>query len=508
MNTQSRTVNSARNIVMGLVSKLVAILLTFISRKVFLHFLSLAYLGINGLFTDILSMLALADLGFATAMAFSYYEPLTNGNQQKLVALTNFYKKAYNLIALVVAVIGVALTPFLHYIINLPENIPYVEVYYLISLTNTVVSYLFVYKSSIITADQKGYLVSQYSVWIGIARSVVQIAVLFFTQSYLIYCIITIFSTLAQNLLISRQADKLYPFLRQKAQLAKEEKKSIFANLKSVFLYKVSVVAITGTDNVLISTLVNTMVVGQYSNYNTTVSNLVQLCTILFTSLTPSVGNLVAKEDAKKQLHVFNIMQTVSFWLISFFTFCLFFLMDDFIVLWLGPQYVFGGYTKIAILLNFYFSQNSFPVLIYREATGLYRKTKYIMLITAAINIGLSILLGRSFGITGILLATVIARLSTYLWYEPLLLFKDYFHTKIGSFFVGHAVNFVLLCACIGLFTLVPQITVTSWFSWIIKGAICAIAINIVYFLRFFRTPEFKFIKDKVLRMLFRRQKA
>ena len=159
---QSRTKNSFRNILFSLANQLITILLGFVNRSVFIWTLGVGYLGISGLFSDILTMLSLADLGFGVALTYSMYKPLAEKDYDRLAALTGLYRRVYRIIALAVTVIGLALVPFLKYLINLKHPIPHITLYYLMFLANTVASYLVVYKTSILTADQKDYLLKKY----------------------------------------------------------------------------------------------------------------------------------------------------------------------------------------------------------------------------------------------------------------------------------------------------------------------------------------------------------
>ena len=172
-NSESRVKNSTYNIVFGMLNKFVIMILTFVSRAIFLQVLSEDYLGINSLFSSILNMLSLADLGLGTAMAYSFYKPLAEKDEKKIASLTAFYKKVYNYIAAAVAIVGICIIPFLDLIVKTDQNIPHLRIYYFVFLMNTVVSYLFVYKSTIISADQKGYIISQYSIWVNVAKTVI-----------------------------------------------------------------------------------------------------------------------------------------------------------------------------------------------------------------------------------------------------------------------------------------------------------------------------------------------
>ena len=503
MNNDSRTKNSARNLTMSFIQKVVHILLTFFGRQIFLQILSVEYLGINGLFSNILMMLSLADMGLVTAMSFSFYKPLAEKDEDKLAALIRFYRMIYNVIAAFVGVAGLALTPFLRHVINLENDIPYIEVYYLIAVANTVISYLFVYKATIITADQKHSTVSRITVLTSILRTVLQIVLLYFTRSFMAYCLMSIVGTLINNVVITRKASSMYPFIKRKVKLDPADRKSIFSNIRSMFIYKAAHVLYNGTDNIFISAIIGTAVVGKYENYSLAVTNLSAIALMVFSSLTPSIGNLIAKESPQKRMSVFRTMQTASYWIAGFFVFCLFFLLDDFVVLWLGRAFIFDMTTKIAILLSFYLSLLLYPVVAFREATGIYQKTKYVVVVGAMLKILFSITLGMYWGLAGIALSATISRLLTYAWYEPKVLFRDFLGSRATGYFAGHLINFVMLTACIATaHFLFPWKESAGWLAWGLKGVVYTICINAVYFLRYFRTQEFNEIVKLTKRLL------
>lgn len=488
---------------MGFASKFLSIFLTFVGRAIFVRILAVEYLGINGLFADVLIMLSLADLGFGTAMAYSFYKPLAEKDKVKVTALITFYKKIYFFIAVMVAVVGIVFTPFLHLIVNVDTPIKYLEIYYLVMLANTVFSYLFVYKASLIIADQKGYYIAKYEIWINAGKLIVQTIILLITHSYLFYILVTIIATIANNLLISKTANKLYPYIKEKYTLSIDEKKEIFTNMKSVFLYKFSSVLITGTNNILISIMIGTATVGFLVNYNTITLNISSIIFIIFSSLTPSIGNLVVNEGTEKRYEIFKSMELVSFWLGGVCVVCTYFLVQDFIAIWVGTDYVLSKLEVMFILLNFYLGIVLQPLWAFREATGLYVKTKYIMLITALLNIFLCFILGSYFGLVGILAANFLAKISTYFWYEPIVLYREFFNRKATQYFRGHAINLVLTIGIIfAVNWLLPNFIENNLFTWLLEAIICLLIVNVVYLGRYVRTNEFKHIYYRIKSML------
>lgn len=496
---ESRTNNSIKNIVYSWMNQLLLIVLGFASRSIFLYCLSVDYLGIQGLFGDILGMLSLADLGFGTAMTFSMYKPLAEKDFDKLAGLTTFYKKIYRFIAISITCIGLAIIPFLKYLVNLDSEMPHLVVYYVLFLANSVASYLVIYKTCIVRADQKAHVLTKYQSIFNILSTIVTAIVLLITRNYIAYLSMQVFFTYASNFYASYVATKMYPFLKKKVKLPKSETKGIFKNIGSVFLYKISSILINATDNTLISVLVGTVFVGYYSNYTILVNKLTAFVNTMFYSLTASLGNLIVKEDSKRRFQIFKIMQSVSVVLSTFCVVCVLALQQDFIAVWLGKDYRLDDIVVYALVINFYFSISLLPIWVFREATGLYQKTKFVMLITAGVNIVASILLGKMIGLAGIIFATSIARLCTYFWYEPKLLFRTYFGESCKIYFVGIARSIlVTFLICVFICGISSQIVVTSWITLILKGIFVAGVTGSIEFFIYRKTDGVILLRQKI----------
>lgn len=496
---ETRTKNSFKNIIYSWFNQFLTIVLSFVSRSVFLYCLSVDYLGIQGLFGDILNMLSLADLGFGTAMTFSMYKPLADKDYKKLAGLTTFYKKVYRVIATVITLIGIGLVPFLKYLVKLDTEMPHLTLYYLLFLANTVASYLVVYKTCIISADQKNYLLTKYNTNFSIICTIVSTIMLLITKNYIVYLVIQVLFTYLRNFYSSYVAKKTYPFIDDKVKLPKEDTKGIFKNIGSVFLYKISSVLINATDNTIISVMIGTSYVGYYSNYTIIVNKLTAFVNTIFYSLTASLGNLIVKEGKEQRYNIFKIMQSVSVVLSTFFVTCVLFLQQDFIKIWLGNDYKLDNLVVIAIVLNFYFSISLLPIWVFREATGLYQQTKFVMLITAVVNVVVSIVLSKYIGLAGVIFATSISRITTYFWYEPKLLFKQYFGKSCKIYFLGvlkSIIVTIVVCAIVGFVT--SYITVNSWLLLIVKGAIVAILTALIEFVIYRKSEGVLLLKERI----------
>lgn len=508
LNQESRTINAGKNAVSALFNKFAILVLTFISRRFFIQYIGVEYLGINGLFSNILTLLSMADLGLGTAMNVSLYKPIAENDTKKISALLNYYKRLYLFIALCVTILGFALVPFLPYLVNMDTTIPYLEVYYMVFVLKSAVSYLFIYKSSILRADQKTYRINNLEVYINVLKVIVQILIIIILKNYFVYIALDVLAVLAENVIVSHVADKEYPFIKVKEELPKAERKNVFSDTSSIFLYKIAWSLLNGTDNILMSIIVGTVFVGFYSNYLTITSNVEMVIALIFTSVTAGIGNLVATADAERRYTTFKSMQMVSFWLCGIVCVCLLFLIQDFIVIWVGKDLLLDNLTVIAIVLNVFFSTCMRPVWTFREGTGMYKQIRYIMFITAILNLVLSIILGHLIGIAGILFATSISKLSTYFWYEPKILFRNFFQKSTKEYYFEYIKNAVLLLiCCMACYFPMKFLNEINIFIWLLKAVICCLIVCIIYFWRYHKTPEFINIKEKIF-LLFNRKKS
>ena len=306
MNEKARSENVLRNAWVGILFHTLTLVLGFVSRTVFIHILSSEYLGLNSLFTNILTILSFAELGIGNAIDFSMYKPIADNNQDKLKKLVNFYKKTYTTIGLIILIVGILLIPFLNMIItdapNLKESI---YVIYLFFLADTAISYFFSYKTSIISADQKNYIIIVYTHIFKVIQVIVQLVILYFTKNYLLYLGIQVATTFLTNFYLAKKAEKMYPFVKKlgKETITLKEKKGIFTNVKALFIYKFGSVILNGTDSIIISKMLGLVTLGLYSNYQLLLNAIIQLLNQLFNSFTSSIGNLIAKgENLKTKL--------------------------------------------------------------------------------------------------------------------------------------------------------------------------------------------------------------
>lgn len=426
MNEKSRTENSILNIFTGLFGQGLQVLLSFVNRMVFLRCLSADYLGLNGLFTNVLSVLSLAELGIGSAIVYALYRPLAEKDEKKIAAYMNFYARAYRTIGLVVAVAGIIMIPFLKVIVNSPYQIhENIYVLYCISLFNTSITYFFSYKSSLLIADQKNYVVLLCSYCTSFAQTIFQIIILLLTRNYIFYLLVQTVCGMIYNIWISRVANRSYPFLdNTKYKLSDNEKGSLVRDIRALVITKLSGVLVNNTDNILITFFKGLATTGVTSNYVLLVNTLNSLLNQIFNGLTASVGNLNAVETKEKKYLMFRVVNLANFWLFGWATIGFVFLSSIIVDLFFGSQYVLEMDIVIIMAVNFYTVGMQNAVWTYRGTLGLFRYGRYLLLITAVLNLLLSVVLGERLGVFGILLATFISRIVTNIWYDPFAVFK------------------------------------------------------------------------------------
>ena len=435
MNINTRSRNTKRNIAIGIINQVIMLSLSFISKTIFIKLLGAEYLGVNGLYSNILTLLSLAELGIGNVMIYSLYRPVAENDKNEIYSLLEFYKKIYNAIAISIFVIGILLIPFLHIIIKSDISIDKLIIYYLIFLLNSVLSYFSIYKSALINATQQIYIINTINTVCTFLQHLTQILILLLTKNYILYLSVQVIFTLVNNVVISNKANKMYPFIKDKSYKKNcIDTQNIKENIKSVFLHRIGNVIMNNTDNILISSILGTVYVGYYSNYNLLIGAVANFINIIIQSMMSSLGNLNASDDMEKSYSIFNILLLLFHWLSAICSISLILVINDFVTIWLGKEFILNSEIVLCIIFNFYIKNSINPVWMYRETMGLFNNIKYTMLFAALINMILSVILGLKFGLAGIIISTALARIFTTVWYEPKSLFKLKFKKPVKEY--------------------------------------------------------------------------
>lgn len=498
MERMTPTGKVIKNAGIGIVFNFLTIALAFVNRTIFIKVLGAQYLGVSGLYSNILSVLSLADLGFNSVLMFFLYEPLVKKDEARLSTLIAYFRRIYHLVAGVVFFIGIGLIPFLPMLVK-GGNLSNKELlqYYLLFLVNTSCSYLAVYKSTMLIADQSAYVVNTVKFGVAVAQSVSQIVILYFVHSYTLYLIAVISCTIGNNIFLTYITDKRYRFLRRikPDQDVGDLKTKILVNIKNAFLYRVGGTIMNSTDNILISVIVSTTAVGYYSNYVLITANIILLINLFSQAMMTAMGNFAVQAKPEKKELVFRSTMLIYAAIAAFVGGCIVCMMNDFMMFWLrDPQYVLGQRFTYILAFKLYVDVVTSPNWMFREASGLFREARNIMLWAAIVNILLSIILGQCFGMAGIIFATSISKICTLFWYEPKVFYGKIFHKPISQYWKYH-----ILLTAVALISIAVSCVINNHFGsgvseMIIKVLVCGLITLLSFFVLTRKSKEYQYL--------------
>ncbi len=503
MAQRTRSEYTLLNMVSGFAGYAVNFLVGIFSRMVFTRVFTADYLGVTGLFTNVLNMLSLVDLGIGPAIVYALYKPLAEKDESKIASLVSFYGKCYRAIAAVVLVIGLALLPFLNVIIKEPPDIKEdIRILYMIALLNTVSGYLFAYRNSLLQAAQRTYIVTLVSNTVIVVQNIVQIILMLSVGEYIIYTLVVAFFNIVTNLILAVIATRQYPCIKTKkpAPIEKEEKRSLIRNVRALTISKIGGLLINSTDNIIITYFSGLASVGFVSNYSLISTSVANIFQIVFNSVNASVGNHNALESKANRYKLFKAINLANFWAYAWSGTMYIVLSSDLVALLFGENYLLPIGVLSVLALNAYIVGMQNAVWTYINTQGLFRHGRYLVLLTAAINLFVSIWLGNLFGLIGVFLGTTFARVFTNVWYSPYALFKYGFGMPVRQYYIrylGFLALFILtggLCLFIASFVSVSSLFVRI----IIKAVICLTVPNLIFLILFGRTESFAILFDFV----------
>ena len=505
----SRLKNSALNFASGFLGRVLTILLNFVVRTIFIYCLNEAYLSVNGLYSNILTVLSLAELGFGSAIVYRMYAPVAVKDYQKTAALLQFYKKIYIIIGVVIFLLGLCVIPFMDYIIKDKPDISGLTLYYILFLVNTSISYWFSsYKASVLYADQKEYIKTNVQNTMAILQSGLQIVLLLLFRKYLLYLLVQLVGNIFLNLYVAHLVDKRYPEIQtyQGASLSAEERVQIRKDTEALVLSRFGHVALNGTDNIIISAVVGVLWVGRLSNYTLICDSVTSVLCQITAAITGSLGNFFATEDKHAGYALFKKVEFLNFWLYGFSFIALVTLLDPFVQIWAGGRFVLGLPISIAIAINFFVAGYMNTLWVFRSTLGLFKQGKFRPILVAILNIVLSIVLGRLWGVFGVLFATFLSRAAISLWYDPLILHRYGFEVSCKPFFARYFRRVLLLTAVlIAMLTIrhVVLSSATTVLRFAVMTMVTAIVPNAIFWLAYRRCEEYAYfrsiVKDRII---------
>lgn len=518
MRQKGRTEKSLLNVLTGVFGQALSFVLSFIIRTVFIKTLGELYLGLNGLYTNILSVLNLTELGLGTAIVIELYRTVENKDEEKTLQYLQLYKKAYNLIGAVILVAGLAITPFLNHFIKDEASLGLInyKLVFILYLLNTSFSYFsFAYRESILQANQAEYKARIITYLFKLLEMVLQIICLYVFRNIYVYLIIPLVLGCISIVVKGIMIGKWYPFINNKPKetLSKTELRTTFRNIFSVALYKVSGTVINSTDNIILSSYISIIIAGLYSNYLILISAINTILDKVFSAFTASLGslNIAAGDDLDRKYSVFSALSFLNFWFYGFCSVCFLVLFHPFIKLWIGERFIMNDLTEIVIVLNFLITGLQETVRSHRAAYGLFYRGRYRPIFSVIINIVASVffvkLFPEEYSVVGVLSGTILSNLSVSWWFDAYIVHKYAFSRKPIRFYIVFWLRIIYIAIiAFGLKYLCSFISISPVLDIIICGLICAVVYNAVFILIFRKSKDFQQIYHSAIH-LFRRFK-
>jgi O-antigen/teichoic acid export membrane protein len=499
----NRKKNATRNIIFGTCLKLYQIVVPFLMRTIMIYFMGVQYLGLNSLFTSVLQVLNLAELGVGSAMVYSMYKTVAEHDNNTICALMGLYRKYYRIIGMVVLAAGCVIIPFVPHLIksDVPEGIN-IYVLYVMNLLATVFTYwLYAYKNSILQAYQRNDIVSKVTMITDTIKYILQIFTIVFLKNYYMYVLVLILLQIASNIITAAVVTRMYPEYRCKGSLPKEEVAQINSRIRDLFTSKIGAVIVNSADTVVISAFLGLTVLAIYQNYFFIISSVIAFIAVVFNSCTAGIGNSIIVETKEKNYNDFKKFTFLIAWIAGFCTVCIVCLMQPFMNIWMnGNEKLMLGMSEVVCFCIYFFVYEIQQLLLtYKDAAGMWHEDKYRPLVTALTNLALNIIMVQFFGLYGVLLSTVISIIfigMPWLFYN---LFTVLFKRNAAKYVI-RVVYYTVITIVISIitYTVCSLVPFTGIAELIVKLIICIIVPNLLFFATLFKFEEFGQVKALV----------
>ena len=501
----NRTKNAAKNIFFGTILKIYQIIIPFFIRTAMIYLLGVEYLGLNSLFTSILQVLNLAELGVGSAMVFSMYKPITEDDETMICALMKLYKIYYRIIGIVILILGLIVCPFVPRLIksDVPADMN-VYVLYILNLMATVLSYwLFAYKNCLLQAHQRTDITSKITIIVNTIIYIVQFILLFLFKNYYFYVIALLLGQIATNITTALIVDKMYPKYKAKGNLPKQQIKDINRRVKDLFTAKFGGVIVNSADSVVISAFLGLTVLAVYQNYYYILTAIIGIVGVIFNSCTAGIGNSIIIESNEKNFNDLRKFTFIIAWIAGFCAAALLCLYQIFMEIWVGENLLLDFYCVVCLVIYFFVYEINALLNLYKDAAGIWHKDRFRPLVTALANLVLNLILVNFIGLYGVLLSTVITMLCIGMPWIIHNLFSEIFHINPKEY-----IRRLCLYAFVTIFVVSITYMICNFIKgnsiiiMIIKAIVCFIISNILYFTIYRNLKEYKEAKELVYKML------
>lgn len=491
-----RTKNATRNIIFGVILKIYQIFVPFVIRTAIIYLLGVEYLGLNSLFTSVLQVLNLAELGVGSAMVFSMYKPIAEDDTNTICALMRLYKIYYRVIGSVVLGLGLILLPFMPKLINgdVPPDMN-VYVLYVMNLTATVLSYwLFAYKNCILQAHQRVDITSKVTLFTDTVKYIFQFAVLAIFHNYYLFVIVLLFSQVVTNITIAIMSNKMYTQYQAKGSLPKATIKQINRRIRDLFTSKLGSVIVNSSDTIVISAFLGLTVLAIYQNYFYLITAVTGFISIVFNACTAGVGNSLIVDTKEKCYKDFRTFTFIIVWIAGVCTICFLCLFQPFMELWVGKNLMVEFPIVICLCIYFFVMEINTLLNLYKDAAGMWHEDRFRPLVTALTNLTMNLIMVQFWGLYGITLSTVVSTLIVGMPWLLHNLFMVIFERKNRTEYVLGLIRYTIIACITAVITylLCTFIQLSAIPTFIVRVIICVVVPNIIFLTVYRKKSEFR----------------
>lgn len=503
-----RTKNSTRTFVFGVIHQIINILCPFLTRTIIIYMLGAEYTGLSGLFTSLLSLLNISELGIDAAIVSFLYKPVAEDDKDTVCAAVGLLRKINWVLGGISLVAGIVIMPFLPYLIKGGTDIINIYWLYIIYLANAIVpNMLFAYRNMLFTVYQRGDMNHKIFAAVEVVRQLLQITSLLLFKNYYVYAAMLAVGSILCNLLCFVVSKRMFPDITPRGRLTKEQSAVIKKKVGFLTAHSVSSLLVHSADNIVISTFVGITAVTIYGNYHYISTSLISFFIIAYKAIQSSVGNIINADSVEKNNKIFKSLWFGSSWLGMWCSTCMLCLYDPFMKLWLGEEFLLDFPTTLLIVLYFHTNaMRQFLTGSYLNAAGLWNKTLLRQILTAGVNLVLNIALAPSLGVTGVVFASFVSTTFIGLPMDIRVVMKDILHQpeKEGYLLVLRRFAFALPIGAVTYLacTLVPLSGIAEL---AVRALICIVVPNVIVLALKSKSEEFIFFKDRVKMLLKKR---
>lgn len=501
--------NTKKGLVFGSINRVAGLLLPFLIQTVTIHRLGIEYIGVKGLFSSILTVFSLAELGFGSAIVYEMYKPIAEDDTKEINALIKLYRKIYRVIGLVILVIGLALIPFLDIIVKeeCPGNLNLTLVY-LLYLVNTVISYwMFSYKASVLNAYQRYDVISNISTVTLLLSSSVQILVLWVWRDFYAFLVVMVLATVMNNLITMITVKRLYPEIKCEGQVSNEVVDGIKKKVLGLLTGKVCGVTRNTFDSIFISAFLGWTQTAIYSNYYYIIFALNSFTSVILGALLGGVGNSIVLESRQKNYKDMMTLNNIYLFIAGFMAICMLCLYQPFMSKWMGPENLYPSHIMLLFPIYFYMTKMGDIRGVYADAAGLFWENRWRYVAEAVLNVLLNYILGKLFGVVGILIGTILTVFFVAFLGSTQVAFKHYFEKGMKKYLV---IQFIMLAFTFLSGALVYSVCClinyeSEILTFLVRVVICTVLIPGLYWTAFHRTAEYREARDFIVRVVLKK---